>query len=64
MIPDYKGIDLTREDLANCIGTSRESLGRSLKQFKDDGMISINKRCIFIIDKAAFYKLLNLELVE
>jgi len=64
MIPNYKGIDLSREDLANCIGTSRESLGRSLKQFKDDGLISIKKRCIFIINKSAFYELLHLESVD
>jgi CRP-like cAMP-binding protein len=64
MIRNYKGIDLSREDLANCIGTSRESLGRSLKQFKDDGLISIEKRCIFIINKSAFYELLHLESVD
>jgi CRP-like cAMP-binding protein len=62
MDPNFSGIDLSREDLANCIGTSRESLGRSLKQFKDKGMISIKKRSIYITDKVLFYKLLNLEL--
>ena len=61
MDPDFSGIDLSREDLANCIGTSRESLGRSLKQFKDDGMISIKKRSIFIKNPELFYKFLNLK---
>jgi len=56
------GIDLTREDLANIIGTSPESLGRSLKQFKDEGIIEIDKRVIFIKNKDLIFKLLNIEL--
>lgn len=43
-------INLPREDLANIIGTARESLGRLLKEFKEDGLISINRRTIEIID--------------
>lgn len=43
---------------------NKESLGRSLKQFKDDGLISIEKRCIFIKNKPALYELLNLEWVD
>jgi len=62
METNFNGINLTREDLANCIGTSRESLGRSLKHFKEQGMISIVKRSIYITNFKAFYKLLNLEL--
>jgi CRP-like cAMP-binding protein len=54
------GIDLTREDLANIIGTSPESLGRSLKQFKDTGVIEIIKRIIYIKDKEKLYKMLNI----
>ncbi|WP_158976591.1 Crp/Fnr family transcriptional regulator [Cellulophaga sp. L1A9] len=56
------GIDLTREDLANIIGTSIESLGRSLKQFKDEGIIEVNKRVIHIINKDKISQLLNLDL--
>ena len=56
------GIDLTRDDLANVIGTSRESLGRSLKVFKDQGLIETDKRTIYIKNKAAMFQLLNLEL--
>ena len=56
------GIDLTREDLANIIGTSIESLGRSLKQFKDEGIIKVNKRIIHIIDKEKISELLKLDL--
>ncbi len=55
------GIDLTREDLANIIGTSPESLGRSLKQFKDEGIIEVDKRVIYIKNKEQILKLLNLD---
>ncbi|OBX22113.1 MULTISPECIES: Crp/Fnr family transcriptional regulator [Bizionia] len=55
------GIDLTREDLANIIGTSPESLGRSLKQFKDEGIITINKRVIYIKSTEQIQQLLNME---
>lgn len=54
------GIDLTRDDLANIIGTSPESLGRSLKQFKDEGIIEVEKRVIYIKDKKLAYQLLKI----
>ncbi|HDZ13393.1 hypothetical protein LCGC14_0781120 [marine sediment metagenome] len=56
------GIDLTREDLANLIGTSPESLGRSLKQFKDQGIIRIEKRIIHIQNREMLLQFLNLDL--
>ena len=56
------GIDLTREDLANIIGTSPESLGRSLKQFKEDGVIEVEKRVIYIKNKEQILHLLNIDL--
>ncbi len=56
-----KGIDLTREDLANIIGTSPESLGRSLKQFKDEGIIEVDKRVIYIKNTEQILQLLNIE---
>ena len=55
------GIDLTREDLANIIGTSPESLGRSLKQFKDEGVIEVDKRVIYIKNTEQILQLLNIE---
>jgi len=55
------GIDLTREDLANIIGTSPESLGRNLKQFKDEGIIEVDKRVIYIKNKEQILRLLNVE---
>jgi CRP-like cAMP-binding protein len=55
------GIDLTREDLANIIGTSSESLGRSLKQFKDEGIIEIEKRAIYLKNREQLLQLLKIE---
>lgn len=55
------GIDISRDDLANLLGTSRESLGRSLKQFKDKGLIEIVKRTIYIKNKIQLLDLVNLE---
>ena len=56
------GIDLTRDDLSNIIGTSPESLGRILKQFKDEGIIEVDKRVIYIKNKDLIFKLLNIDL--
>lgn len=56
------GIDLTREDLANVIGTSPESLGRTLKQFKDEGIIKIDKRVIHIKNRDLIFQLLNIDM--
>jgi CRP-like cAMP-binding protein len=58
------GIDLTRDDLANLIGTSQESLGRSLKQFKEDGIIEIEKRIIYIKNRDLLLQFLDLKLTN
>lgn len=50
-------INLTREDLANFVGTATETLIRLLKDFKEDGYIDIQTRKIFILKKN---ELLNL----
>ena len=59
-----KGIDLTRDDLANIIGTSQESLGRSLKQFKEDGIIEIDKRRIYIKNRYPLLEFLDLKVTD
>lgn len=53
-------INLPREDLANIIGTARESLGRLLKEFKEENLISVNKRTIEIINPEKMRKLVKL----
>lgn len=49
-------IELPREDLANIIGTARETLTRLLKEFKEAKLISIHKRSIKIEDLQAIKK--------
>lgn len=46
--PNSKGVDITREDLANIIGTSRESLSRSLNFLKKEKLIRIEKKVIVV----------------
>jgi CRP-like cAMP-binding protein len=50
-------IDLPREDLANMIGTTRESLGRLLKEFKEEKLIIIDKRVIEITELETIKKI-------
>lgn len=44
-------INLTREDMANFVGTATETLIRLLKDFKEEGMIEIHTRKLEIINK-------------
>ncbi|XOV94780.1 MAG: Crp/Fnr family transcriptional regulator [Bacteroidota bacterium] len=46
-------INLTRDDLANMIGTARETLINSIKEFKERKWISVNKRTITILNHQA-----------
>ena len=52
-------INLPREDLANIIGTTRESLGRLLKEFKKEKLIKIDKRAIEITNRNSLKKIAN-----
>ncbi len=44
-------INLTREDMANFVGTATETLIRLLKDFKDEGIIEIHTRKLEILDQ-------------
>ena len=44
-------INLSREDLANFVGTATETLIRLLKEFKEDGCLEIEVRKLRVIDK-------------
>lgn len=46
-------INLSREDLANLIGTATETLIRLIKQFKEEGFIEIKGRKIKIVSLSA-----------
>lgn len=50
-------INLTREDMANFVGTATETLIRLLKDFKEDGVIEIHTRKIEILDKEKLFRL-------
>jgi CRP/FNR family transcriptional regulator len=44
-------INLTREDMANFVGTATETLIRLLKDFKEDEIIEIHTRKLQIVDR-------------
>jgi CRP/FNR family cyclic AMP-dependent transcriptional regulator len=44
-------VRMTQQDLANAIGASRETVNRLLGQFQDQGLISIAKQHIYILDQ-------------
>jgi CRP-like cAMP-binding protein len=56
----YLQITLTREELANMVGTATESVIRLLSEFKQDGLIELHGRRIKMIDEKSLYKIGNL----
>ncbi|MFW6218547.1 MAG: Crp/Fnr family transcriptional regulator [Bacteroidota bacterium] len=50
-------VSLTREELANIVGTATESVIRLLSEFKDDNLISISGRKINLLDISKLSKL-------
>ena len=53
-------ISLTREELANIVGTATESVIRLLSEFKQDGFINLNGRKITILDESSLIRIGNL----
>ncbi|HRY32012.1 MAG TPA: Crp/Fnr family transcriptional regulator [Bacteroidales bacterium] len=60
VINGYPVITLSREDLANLIGTATETVIRLLSEFKHDGLITLNGRKISILDLQRLRKIGNL----
>ena len=56
---NYLKISLTREELANIVGTATESVIRLLSEFKSDRLIELNGRKIKIINKKGLEKISN-----
>jgi len=56
---NYLKISLTREELANIVGTATESVIRLLSEFKSDRLVELNGRKIKIIDKKGLEKISN-----
>ena len=56
---NYLNISLTREELANIIGTATESVIRLLSEFKSDKLVELNGRKIRILDTKGLEKISN-----
>lgn len=56
-------IFLPREDLANIIGTARESLGRLLKEFKEDQLVEVDNKIIRLKQPDKLQKIASSEYV-
>jgi CRP-like cAMP-binding protein len=54
---DNQPINLSREDLSNFVGTATETLIRLLKDFKEEGIIEVQTRKIFVIDKQRLHQI-------
>lgn len=52
-------ISLTREELANIVGTATESVIRLLSEFKSDKLVELNGRKIRILNKKGLEKISN-----
>lgn len=57
---NYLRITLTREELANIVGTATESVIRLLSEFKQDGLIGLTGRRIRITDEKTLLKIANI----
>ncbi|MBN2480119.1 MAG: Crp/Fnr family transcriptional regulator [Bacteroidales bacterium] len=56
----YLKITLTREELANIVGTATESVIRLLSEFRQDGLIELTGRKIKVLDEKTLYKISNM----
>jgi len=56
---NYLQISLTREELANIVGTATESVIRLLSEFKSDKLVELNGRKIRIMNKKSLEKISN-----
>lgn len=52
-------IILPREDLANIVGTARESLSRLLKEFKEEKLIVIQNKAIELLNADRLHRIAN-----
>ncbi len=57
---NFLKISLTREELANMVGTATESVIRLLSEFKQDKLIEIHGRRIKILEEAKLIKMSNM----
>ena len=50
-IDEVDSIEITHERIANNLGTAREVVTRMLKYFQNEGMVSLSRGVISIIDR-------------
>jgi len=55
----YIAMTLTREDIANIVGTAKEACIRTLSSYKKEGWISTDGKRIKIEDDKALYRLIE-----
>ncbi len=55
----YLALMITREDIANIVGTVKEACIRTLTQFKKDGLIDTSGKRILLKDKKALHKIIE-----
>jgi len=53
-------INLTREEMANLVGTATESVIRLLSEFKNDGLIELHGRKIKILDERTLFRIAHM----
>ena len=56
---NFLNISLTREELANIVGTATESVIRLLSEFKSDKLVELNGRKIKILNTKGLEKISN-----
>jgi CRP-like cAMP-binding protein len=56
---DVVAFSISREDLANIVGTATESLIRTLSDFKEEKLIDIKEGKIFILNEKQLRSLKN-----
>jgi CRP-like cAMP-binding protein len=56
---NFLNISLTREELANIVGTATESVIRLLSEFKSDKLVELNGRKIKILNTRGLEKISN-----
>ena len=56
---NYLRISLTREELANIVGTATESVIRLLSEFKSEKLVELNGRKIMILNRKGLEKISN-----
>ena len=56
---DSPAFSMTHEQIARCIGSSREVVTRTLNQFATRGIVALGRGTITILDQDALRELLN-----